>query len=106
MAKYLFQGSYSVTGAQGLASVGGSSRRDQVAGMMESMGGQLESFYYAFGDSDVIGIADIPDHVTAAALSLAINSSGAVSINIVVLMTPEEMDAAAKMTVTYTPPGG
>ena len=106
MAKYLFQASYTATGAKGLAAEGGSSRREQVANMMQSMGGQLDSFYFAFGSSDVFGIADIPDNVTAAAISLAINSSGAVSTKIVVLITPEEMDQASKKSVAYRPPSG
>jgi len=106
MAKYLFQASYTATGAKGLAAEGGSSRQEQVANMMQSMGGQLDSFYYAFGDADVFGIADIPDNVTAAAISLAINASGAVTTKVVVLITPEEMDQASKITVSYRPPSG
>lgn len=106
MAKYLFQASYTATGAQGLAVEGGSSRQEQVANMMQSMGGQLESFYFAFGSADVFGIADIPDNVTAAAISLAINSSGAVTTKVVVLITPEEMDQASKISVSYHPPSG
>ena len=105
MAKYLFQASYTVTGAKGLAAEGGSSRREQVAKMMQDMGGQLDSFYFAFGSADVFGIADIPDNITAAAISLAINSSGAVTTKIVVLLTPEEMDEASKISVAYRPPG-
>ena len=48
MAKYLFQASYTATGAKGLAAEGGSSRREQVANMMQSMGGRLDSFYFFF----------------------------------------------------------
>jgi len=73
--------------------------------MMQDMGGQLDSFYFAFGSADVFGIADIPDNITAAAISLAINSSGAVTTKIVVLLTPEEMDEASKISVAYRPPG-
>jgi uncharacterized protein with GYD domain len=105
MAKYLFQASYTATGAKGLAKEGGSSRRDRVERMLESMGGRLESFYYAFGDTDVYGIGELPGNVAAAAVSLAINSSGAVSNRLVVLLSAEEMDEAAKKSVTYQPPG-
>ena len=106
MAKYLFKAAYTATGARGLASEGGVSRRDQIRKMLEDMGGQLESFYFGFGDTDVYGIGEMPDNVSAAAASLAINASGAVTTTIVPLITPEEMDAAAKRTVAYRPPGG
>jgi uncharacterized protein with GYD domain len=65
----------------------------------------VECFYYAFGDDDVIGIIDMPDHASAAALSLAVNASGAVSVKATVLLTAEEMDEATKKTVNYRPPG-
>ena len=65
----------------------------------------MEAFYYAFGDEDVFVICDLPDNATAAAVSLVVNASGAVSIKTTVLMTPEEVDQAAKMTVNYRPPG-
>lgn len=50
-------------------------------------------------------IVDLPDHVASAAASLAVCASGAASVRTVVLMTPEEMDEAAKRTVGYRPPG-
>ncbi len=105
MAKYLIQASYTASGAKGLAREGGSSRREKIKHMLEGMGGRLEVFYYAFGDADVYAIADMSDNVSAAAVSLAINASGAVATKTVVLMTPEDMDAAAKKSVQYSPPG-
>ena len=65
----------------------------------------LEAFYYAFGGSDVYLIVDLPDAVTAAAVSRAVNQSGAVQLKTIILMTAEEMDQAAKKTVAYRPPG-
>jgi len=65
----------------------------------------MEAFYYSLGESDVYLIVDLPDAATVAAVSLAVNSSGAVRLKTVVLMTPEEMDQAAKKTVAYRPPG-
>jgi uncharacterized protein with GYD domain len=47
----------------------------------------------------------LPDNATAAALSLAVNKSGAVATKTVVLLTPEEMDQASKKAVDYRPPG-
>ena len=105
MPKYLVQASYVGEGLQGLLKEGGSSRKKTVETVIKGMGGTLESFYYAFGEYDVFGIADMPDNVTAAAFSLAVNASGAIKARTTVLMTPEEVDQAAKKTVDYRPPG-
>lgn len=69
------------------------------------MPGKVESFYFAFGDIDAYVIADAPDAQTAAAMSLAVNATGAVHLRTTVLLTPEEMDAAMKKSVSYRPPG-
>ncbi len=105
MPKYFFQASYTAEGAKGLLKDGGSKRRATVERLIKGLGGKLESFYYAFGETDVLGIMDLPDHVSIAALSLAVNASGAVNLKITVLLTPEEIDLAAKKTVPYRPPG-
>jgi uncharacterized protein with GYD domain len=84
---------------------GGSSRRAAITTLVESIGGSLECIYYAFGDTDVYAIIDVPDNITAAGLSLITNASGAVAVSITVLITPEEMDAAAQLTADYRPPG-
>jgi uncharacterized protein with GYD domain len=105
MPKYLARANYVGEGVQGLMTEGGSKRRDAAAAAVESVGGTLECMYYAFGDTDVYGIADFPDEATATAWSLMINSTGAVSLNLVPLMTPEDVDAAAAMTPSYRAPG-
>lgn len=105
MAKYLIHGNYVDDGIKGLMKEGGSSRRAEITKLVESVGGSLESIYYAFGDTDVYVIVDLPDNVTAAGLSLITNASGAVTVGVTVLLTPEEMDAAAQMTPAYRPPG-
>lgn len=69
------------------------------------MGGRLESLYFAFGDHDVYVIADLPDNESAAAVALTVNSAGGAAVRTVVLLTPEEVDAAAKRSVDYRPPG-
>ena len=73
----------------------------------EWVGGRLEAYYFAFGSDDFVVIADLPSNVDAAALSLAVNASGAVQSRITVLITPEEADQATKKTKTvkYRPPG-
>ena len=105
MPKYLSQSSYTTEGLQGLLKEGGSKRREVVEQVIKAMGGTVEAFYFAFGDNDVYLIADVPDNVTAAALALTINASGAVKGKTTVLLTAEEVDQATKMTVNYRAPG-
>lgn len=106
MAKYMIAASYTQDGVKGLLKEGGTGRRDAVEKLLDGMGGRLEGFYYAFGDVDVVVIADMPDNVSAAAVSLAVAASGAVTSRTVVLLTPEEIDESAEKTVDYRPPGG
>jgi uncharacterized protein with GYD domain len=105
MPKYLIEGSYSAQGADGIRNKGGSTRRDAVAEMVSGLGGEVESFYFAFGASDVYVTVDLPDNEAAAAVALAVNAAGTVAIKTVVLLTPEEVDAAAERSVGYRPPG-
>lgn len=105
MAKYLFQGSYTVEGLRGLLREGGTKRREAVAQVTQALGGTLEAFYYAYGGDDFFIIADMPDSVTTTAFSLAVHATGAVQFKTIVLITPEEVDAAVQKTVTYRPPG-
>jgi uncharacterized protein with GYD domain len=105
MPKYLIEASYTLEGVKGIQSGGGSTRRDAVAKVAESLGGRLETFYFAFGDRDVHTILDLPDNECAAAVALTVNASGAVNVSTTVLLTPEEIDAAAQRSVDYRPPG-
>jgi uncharacterized protein with GYD domain len=73
--------------------------------MLASVGGKVEAFYFAFGQDDVYLIAELPDHASAAAVSLNVGASGAASIKTTVLLDPSEIDAAAKKSVGYRPPG-
>jgi uncharacterized protein with GYD domain len=106
MAKYLFEGKYTAEGAKGVARDGGTGRRTAVEKLLASVGGRLEAVYFAFGGIDVYVVADLPDNAAAAAVALAVVQSGMASANTVVLLTPEEMDAATKKPVAYRPPGG
>jgi uncharacterized protein with GYD domain len=105
MAKYLLKADYSTDGVKGLKDKGGSSRRDAVAEMVKGLGGSLESFYFAFGESDAYVTVELPDNEAATAAALTVNATGAVSVSTVVLLTPEEVDTAAKQAVDYRPPG-
>ncbi len=105
MAKYLFEVNYIGEGLKGLLKDGGTKRRAVVENLLKQMGGTMESFYYAFGDTDLFLICDIPDHVSASAIALTVVSTGTVTLKTSVLLTPEQIDEAAKKTPNYTPPG-
>ncbi len=105
MPKYLCQVNYVGEGIKGLLKDGGSKRRAAVEKLFESMGGTIEAFYYAFGDTDLYVIGDFPDHATVAAAVLSVTSTGTVNCKTTVLLTPEELDEAAKKKPTYSPPG-
>jgi uncharacterized protein with GYD domain len=106
MGKYLLKVSYSAEGIKGVMKEGGTSRAATIEKIVESVGGSLESFYFAFGADDVYVIADVPDQATAMAVAAAVGSSGAISsYETVVLVEPSEVDAATKITVGYRPPG-
>lgn len=106
MAKYMLIGSYTADGAKGVLKEGGSSRRDAATKAIASAGGTLESFYYGFGTDDFYVTIDFPDHAAAAAAALTIGAAGTTRARTVVLLTPEEIDAATQKSVDYRPPGG
>ncbi len=105
MSKYLVHGNYVGEGIKGLLKEGGSGRRAAIEKLVSSLGGSLESVYYAFGDTDIYLIVDMPDNASMAAMALVAGASGAVTVKTTVLMTPEEVDEAAKKTPDYRPPG-
>jgi uncharacterized protein with GYD domain len=97
--------SYTAQGEQGLLAKGGSARRDSVTEMVTNLGGSVETFDFAFGEDDVFVVVDLPDNVTAAAIGLAVGASGLVALRTIVLLTPEEIDAAAQKHADYHGPG-
>lgn len=105
MPRYLWHVNYTVEGARGLVDEGGTSRRTAIQDMLESVGGSLEAFYYTLGSDDLVVIAELPDNVSAAALSLRTASGGAARSRTTVLLTPEEIDEAAARNVEYRLPG-
>ena len=105
MPKYLVQFSYTGEGVKGLLKEGGSKRRDAVDQLTRSMGGTLEAFYFAFGESDGLCIIDAPDNIITSAATLLVNASGGAQTTTTVLLTPEEVDQAVKKTGDYRPPG-
>jgi uncharacterized protein with GYD domain len=105
MPKFLIQANYKPEGLKGVLKEGGTGRRKAVEQMSAAFGGKVEAFYFAFGDTDAFVVVDAPDNITAAAVAMAVNASGLVSSRTTPLLTPEEVDQAAKKSVTYRGPG-
>jgi uncharacterized protein with GYD domain len=106
MPMYLFQSRYTAEGARGLLDEGGTSRRTAAERAVESLGGRIESFYYALGAIDAFILAELPDNAAAASLNLVVAASGAITTETTVLLTAEEIDAASTRGASYRPPGG
>ena len=105
MPMYLWHVNYTTEGARGLATEGGTSRRTAIQEMLVSVGGRLEAFYYTLGSDDLVVIGELPDNVAAAALSLTTAAGGAARSRTTVLLTPEDIDEAARRNVEYRTPG-
>ena len=105
MAKYLIAASYTADGLKGLIRDKASGRRAAVAKALEAVGGKVDAMYYALGDDDVLLIVDVPDTVTAAAVSIRVSASGLVRTKTTSLLTVEEADQALQKTIDYRPPG-
>ena len=105
MPKYLIEANYLSEGMSGLIKEGGTRRRAAVDELFQSLGGEVEAMYYAFGDKDVFIIGDLPDNASAAALVIRVNAAGVTSCKTIVLLTAQEVDQAVKKTGTYRAPG-
>ncbi len=105
MPKYLLEVSYTLDGVKGVVAKGGSAVKAAAQTAAKSVGGKIETFYFAFGGTDVFTIADLPDNTAAAALALAVTATGGAAVRTVVLLTPDEIDSATQTTVKYSPPG-
>jgi uncharacterized protein with GYD domain len=105
MAKFLAKASYTAEGARGVIKEGGSARVEAVTKLVKKLGGKVEAFYFAYGEYDAYLVVDVADAATALALSLAVNASGAVTLDLVPLISAKQMDEAAKVSVSYRAPG-
>jgi len=105
MAKYLIKAAYTTEGAKGLMKDGGTKRVEAVRAAMKSVGGSLDTAYFALGDYDFYAIVEAPDHVAISAVAVVANAGGGAHVSTTVLMTPGDVDAAVKKAVTYTAPG-
>src|SRR5438445_12673862 len=101
MGRYLFQASYSAEGIKGVLKEGGTGRRTAVEAALKSLGGKLEGFYYAFGDTDVFVLVDGSDNTTAAAVAMgAAHLRAPTNGKTTVMTTPEALDAAGQKTMS------
>jgi uncharacterized protein with GYD domain len=106
MPKYLVEVKYTLDGIKGVKAEGGSARVVAAKAAIEEQGGKVEAFYFAFGDNDAYVLVDMPDNVSAAAVGLIVSAAGGVTTRTVVLLSADEIDAAAKRQTLYRPPGG
>ena len=105
MAKFLVHASYTSEGLKGLIKDKAAARVEAAKKAVASVGGKVEAFYWALGDDDAIIVADFPDAESAAALGIAVSSSGLVRTKTTRLLTVEEVDKALAKTVSYRGPG-
>jgi uncharacterized protein with GYD domain len=105
MPKFLYRLRYNASGLEGTLKDGFATRAAYAGDLARSLGGTMESFYWAYGDDDAVAIADMPDAAAAVGLSIAVNRSGAISLTTTPLLTPAEMDAAAAKQPDYRAPG-
>ena len=105
MPKYLIEATYTSEGLNGVLKDKGSGRKAAVEKALAGLRGKLESFYFTFGDRDVILIADLPDSVSAASVAFSVCASGLVRTRTTPLLTTEEADQALGKSVEYRGPG-
>jgi uncharacterized protein with GYD domain len=105
MPKFMLRGQYSIGGLEGAVREGFESREEYICDLAESLGVQVETMYWAYGDDDVVLILSSTDQAAVVALSLAVNMSGAVRLTTTPLLTAAEMDGAVDKLPEYRPPG-
>jgi uncharacterized protein with GYD domain len=105
MPRYMFRANYTLEGLQGLMKEGGTGRRMAIETLASGLGGQLVSLDYALGEDDVYALCELPDDEAAAAASLRITASGAVTVHTIKLLSPEQIDAAIDRELEYRKPG-
>ena len=107
MATYLFEVSYTSAALAALVKEP-QDRAQVVAKSVKKLGGKVRGFWFAFGDSDVIGVVEMPDNASMAALALAIGAGGACSkVKTTALLSIDEATSAMKKApkIGYTPIG-
>lgn len=106
MSKFLVIGSYTAQGAAGLIKDGGTGRRKATDELLASVGGTVEAYYFGLGADDFYLIAEVPSTAAIVAAALTGASHGGITVRTIPLLTPEEIDAAVKLSPSYRAPGG
>lgn len=105
MPKYMFHGGYTAEGAAGVLKDGGSGREKAARALVESVGGTMDSIYWALGKDDFFLVASLPDSHAAAAVSVAVAASGGVRATTSELLSAADMDDVISRRVSYRAPG-
>ncbi|HSQ36515.1 MAG TPA: GYD domain-containing protein [Acidimicrobiia bacterium] len=105
MPTFLIKATYTAEGTRGLLKDGGTGRKEAIEALIESRGGEMKGFYYAFGDDDLYIIATLPANSDLAAVALAINSTAGARVKAHTLLDATEIDEAVQKAVRYRPPG-
>ena len=105
MPKYLIEAAYTAEGLRGLQKDKASGRRQAVMKAVQGLEGKVEAFYFAMGKRDVVVIAELPDAVSAAALSLAVSASGVARVATTALLGVEDIDRALAKKTAWRAPG-
>ncbi|OGO53751.1 MAG: hypothetical protein A2V84_02675 [Chloroflexi bacterium RBG_16_70_13] len=105
MPHYFFRARYTQTGIQGVLKEGAASRVKAVTDLVTSVGGRVETMYWAFGEDDFVMIAELPSNAAAAAAATRVSATGTSAVSTTVLLTAAEVDEARGIGVTFRPPG-
>ena len=110
MPFYLLQASYKDDKVKALVDKP-QNREAAAREFIESFGGKLHHYFFAFGEFDVVTISEFPDNETAAATAMKTMSTGVFArAQSTVLMTAAESERAMRKAnttkTTYKPPGG
>jgi uncharacterized protein with GYD domain len=96
---------YSVEGIGGVRKDGGSARAEVARKLIESVGGKMHSFDFAFGEYDAYALCEAPSNAAVAGAATIVSAAGGATIETVVLLTPSEVDEAVKAQADYRKPG-
>jgi uncharacterized protein with GYD domain len=105
MPYFLIEGSYSPEGLRGLTKDKASGREAALKAALKTIGGKLVGLYFALGEADVYAVCECPDHLSAAAMSLAASASGLIRTKTIPLLTVAETDKALGMDIGFRGPG-
>ena len=105
MGKYLYRLQYTRAGLDGTVKEGFAKREAYFRKSVDGLGGTTEAAYWAYGDTDVFIVVDLPGQDKATGLALSLAETGSFRVTTTTLLTAAEMDAAAKHMPSYRAAG-